>query len=324
MISRVFRHVSHQEIQKVAFSAMEEYKNFIFEVDSIQVWLSKVLKSPSPVILQAYANWSLPCRKIVRVLEQKAMLDEGKWNYARMDIDEMNELASALSIFKVPTLFLINKGNVFSKVEGIITEENINEIVEDAKLVAGLVSDENVFQGLLMAGEEFVKDKKFLEAIKSFEEAKGYKEFSEKYQARIVKGLLQAYFLMGDLEKTKEILENAKNQGFFDQEIIEIEEKVLKKFEKDQENQGKIDELKRDVSQDPDNFELLSKLALAYHSAGLNEQAIEISLGIIEKEKSFKGFGQKTVLQIINDLGNDHLLTKPTRKKMQSLYIKFS
>lgn len=324
MISRLFRQISHQEIKKVAVNAMEEYKSFIFEVDSINTWLNRVLRNPQPVILQAYANFSLACRKITPILEKKAMLDEGKWHYARMDIEEVEELASALNIVKVPTLFLINKGNALNKIDDILTEEAINEFVEDAKLVAGLTSDETVFQGLLLAGEDFIKEKKYNEALRSFNEALSYKEFTDKYQLEIVRGLLQAYYSMGDIAKAKDLIEKVKSENISDPLVSEIDSKIAESSSKTEEIHSKIQNLKNSLASDPENHQLISSLALAYHSSGASESAIELALNLITKEKSFKGLGQKAIVQILNDLGPDHVLTKPARKKLQSLYIKFS
>jgi thioredoxin-like negative regulator of GroEL len=35
----------------------------------------------------------------------------GKWALASLDVDEIPELASSLKVIKVPSLFLINRGN---------------------------------------------------------------------------------------------------------------------------------------------------------------------------------------------------------------------
>ena len=324
MIKLVIRHISQQEIKKTAMSALEEYKNFVFEVDSINVWLSQVMKSQAPIVLQAYANWSLPCRKLTPLIQKKALMDEGKWLYARLDIDEMNELASALEVIKVPALFLVNKGNVMNRVEGIITEEALNEFIEDAKLLAGLVSDETVFQGLLSAGEEFVKEKKYNEAIRAFQEALSYKQYAEVYKTQCWEGLLSTYYMMGDAKKVEECLKVLEGGQQVSQKAQEVRGKIEEKKGKESEVCKKIEEIKGRVEGNPGDFEGFAELAWVYHENGRSEEAIKVALELIEKEKSFKGLGQKVVVRILNELGNDHLLTKPARKKMQSLLIKYS
>lgn len=324
MIKLFIRHISQQQIQKTAMSALEEYKNFVFEVDSINVWLSKVMKSQVPIVLQAYANWSLPCRKLTPIIQNKALLDEGKWQYARLDIDEMNDLATVLEIIKVPTLFLINKGNVMNRVEGIITEDALTEFIEDAKLLAGLVSDETVFQGLLNAGEDFIKEKKYNEAIRTFQEALTYKQFAEIYKTQCWEGLLTTYYLMGDLKKVEGCLKVLEEGQQISQKVQEIKGKIEENKGKENEVCKRIEELKERVKGNEKDFEGVAELAWVLHENGRNEEAVQIALGLIEKEKSFKGFGQKVLVRILNELGNDHLLTKPTRKIMQSLLIKYS
>lgn len=324
MFKLIKRFKSHQDIQKVAMSALEEYKNFIFEVDSINTWLSRVMKNPHPIILQAYADWSLHSQKLNPILEKRAMKDEGKWLYCRFNIDEMTELSNALEIMRVPTLFLINKGNVMNKLEGNLTESELDDIIGDAKLIAGLLSDETVYQGLLQAGEDFIKEKKYNEAIKTFKEALGNKEFGEKYNTQCLEGMLCSYFGMGEFSKARECLDMIEGKGIKTEKILEIKEKLMENIGKQKSVNEKIEKIKENIRNDLGNFSHLAELAWVFHENGKSEEGIEVALDLIEKEKSFKGFGQKVIVRILNELGNDHLLTKPARKRMQSLFIKYS
>ena len=234
-----------------------------------------------------------------------------------------------MQITIVPTILLINKGNSINRIEGLPTEESINEFIDEVKLFSGLVSDETIFQGLLLAGKEFIEEKKYNEAVKSYEEALKVKEFGKKYQDQCIAGLLKSYFLQGDISKADEFL-------------LKIDQKLIERSKEIQETITKITETKNNTSKKSEEFqskkneyeEILKKnqedyitrcnLALHYHLYGFNEEAIEICLGTISLEKSFKGQGQKTIIQILNNLGSSHVLVKPTRKRLQQLYNKYS
>jgi hypothetical protein len=54
---------------------------------------------------------------------------------------------------------LINQGHSINRVEGILTEEQINEFIDDVKVFSGLTTDEMVVKGLILAGNEFIAEK---------------------------------------------------------------------------------------------------------------------------------------------------------------------
>lgn len=329
MMRQVVRFFNEKNLKNIAFKAMEEYKEFVFEVDSVATWLERVLRNPNPVVLQAYANWSIPCRKLMPILEKKTLEAEGKWAYCRLDIDEVPDLATALQIKLVPTVFLINKGHSMNRIEGLPTEESINEFLDDVKLVAGLESDEMVFQGLLLAGKDFIQEKKYDEALRSFLEALRVKGFGEKHAVECWEGILKAAFNKGDIKLAQEYLEKIKLRK---PELSAEGAKFVENVEKSFNDNAKMSEefmkkkavIEEKIRQNPTNYEFMSELCKLYHENGHYEEAIEIGLEIIGFEKSFKGYGQKAVVGILNDLGPSHVLTKPTRKRLQGLHNKYS
>lgn len=321
LLSRKF---NEKTLKEVAWNALEEYKQFIFEVDSINTWLERIMRYPKPVVLQAYTNWSIPCRKLIPILEKKALLAEGKWAYCRLDIEELPDLASGLQVSIVPTLFLLNRGHSVNRIEGMPTEEGLNQFLDDALLLAGLESDETVFKGLLLAGKEFFAEKKYDEAIKIYAEAMKSKDFFEKYKEECLLGLGKALYHKGETENSEKnfakILQN--------QEAAEYFEKIQKAKQdstiKDSKFLARVKEIECDLKFDQNNFELQGKLAFVYHEFGYHAEALDICISLIALERNFKGFGQKAAIFILNNLGPSHILTKPTRKRLQQLHNKYS
>jgi thioredoxin 1 len=329
MYKLVLRRVNGSNLKEVAWKALEEYKSFIFEVDSATAWLEKVMKSPKPVILQAYANWSIPCRKLTPILEKKTLESEGQWCYGRLDIDEVPDVASALQVSIVPTIFLINKGHSINRLEGLPTEETIKDLIDDVKILAGLDTDENIFKALLMAAQEFLHEKKYDDAIKTFNQALNVKEFTEKYQVQCWFGLLKAYFLKGYLDKAEEYSKKINSSpGEINSEIKEYLDKISNAKENINQKSSDFLKKKKEIEDklitNSNNFELRSELAILYYNNSLYQEAIETALKTIELENSFTGHGQKTIIFILNNLGPSHILTKPTRKRLQQLHSKYN
>lgn len=77
------------------------------------------MKADQPIILDAYASWCAPCKKLAPILEQAAVDNEGKFKLIKMDIDNLPQLATGLAVKQVPALFLIYRGNVIDTMVGM-------------------------------------------------------------------------------------------------------------------------------------------------------------------------------------------------------------
>jgi thioredoxin len=86
--------------------------NFIDELRDTKEWQTKVMEAKVPVILDCYADWCGPCKKLTPVLEKVTNDYEGKFRLVKLNIDTLPELTRALNVKSVPALFLIYKGNV--------------------------------------------------------------------------------------------------------------------------------------------------------------------------------------------------------------------
>jgi len=47
------------------------------------------MKADKPIILDCYASWCAPCKKLMPILEQAAIDNEGKFKLVKMDIDSL-------------------------------------------------------------------------------------------------------------------------------------------------------------------------------------------------------------------------------------------
>lgn len=68
---------------------LKEAKKIIDEVTEYSQFNSKVMQSDKPVILDCYADWCAPCRKLMPLLEKAALENEGKFKLVKMNIDTL-------------------------------------------------------------------------------------------------------------------------------------------------------------------------------------------------------------------------------------------
>ena len=78
---------------------------------------SEVLNSEKKVLLDFWAPWCGPCRMVVPIVEEIAD-ERPDIKVGKINVDENPELASQFGIMSIPTLVVIENGNVVNQAMG--------------------------------------------------------------------------------------------------------------------------------------------------------------------------------------------------------------
>ena len=93
----------------------------------------EVMESAQPVLLDFWANWCGPCRRLSPVLEKLAEKYKDKIVVYKVDTDKERELAAAFGITSLPTLVFIPMDGKPQASQGALPEEvlekGINEVL---------------------------------------------------------------------------------------------------------------------------------------------------------------------------------------------------
>jgi thioredoxin 1 len=85
----------------------------------------EVLKSPTPILVDFWAEWCSPCRALAPILDELAAEYDGKVKIGKVNIDEHQGLASQFGIQSIPTLLLFKDGQVAEQIVGLRSKRDL-------------------------------------------------------------------------------------------------------------------------------------------------------------------------------------------------------
>ncbi|MBQ2297858.1 MAG: thioredoxin [Bacteroidaceae bacterium] len=89
---------------------------------------NEVLAQDKPVVLDFWATWCGPCRKIGPTIQELADEYEGQVIVGKVNIEEeADDLVSEFGIRNIPTILFIKGGEVVDKVVGAAPKSTIEE-----------------------------------------------------------------------------------------------------------------------------------------------------------------------------------------------------
>jgi thioredoxin reductase (NADPH) len=92
----------------------------VVEITSIEQFEQELKTSSVPVVVDFYATWCSPCKRIAPKLEATAQVLIGKIKFLKVNVDQLNELTSSYRISSMPTVLFFNQ-------EGVVQDRKVGE-----------------------------------------------------------------------------------------------------------------------------------------------------------------------------------------------------
>ena len=252
-----------------------------------------------PVVVDFWADNCPPCRMLAPILEQIAKDYDGKFTLVKANLERNMKAAGEFNVQVVPTVYAISNGDPVDFFQGLLPEEQLRQWID----------------GILVSGEA-VEALRLEDADPSAAEAK-YRAVLEQTpdNSSASIGLARVLVAQERTDEAQEVIDQLEKRGFLEPEG----EKVKASLQLRGMQGVDVDQARATAEAAPDDLDLQLKLAEALAAKEQFQEAMDVCLGIVQKDKTGVGDQARQVMVDIFRVLSDEDLVREYRRKLSTL-----
>ena len=260
-----------------------------------------------PIVLDFWAPWCDPCRQLTPLLEKLVVEDAGRWLLVKINIDDCQELAQAFGVESIPLLVAFLDGQPVDSAPGVQTEEQLREWL--ARFVPSHAS-------------VLVADGDALEATEPAQAAAKYREalVLEPDNSEVKIRLARVAMTLDDTAGALALVGELEERGFLEPEAQALKDQL--DVTSSASLSGGVDEARKAAQESPADEDLQLKLAQALAAERQFEEAFEVCLGIVGRDRDGRGQDARDALVTFFGMptANPELVSTARRRLATLLY----
>ena len=91
---------------------------------------AETLQEGKPMVLDFWAEWCGPCRKVSPIMDELAEDYAGRVNIGKMNVDENNDIVAQYCIRNIPTVLFFKNGELVDKIVGAVPKDKFVAKIE--------------------------------------------------------------------------------------------------------------------------------------------------------------------------------------------------
>ena len=275
-----------------------------------------------PVIVDFWAPGSAPCKQMLPALEKAVAAAAGAVLMVKVNIDRNPELAQALRIQSVPTVYAFFQGKPVDGFAGARPESDLCAFVDKLMLLAGspaaagnpaALTAEQV-KKIMAEADQFFQQGKHDEAMARY----GGLMEADAENMEALGGIGWCLLAQGDVAGVREMLghltpeqlKSGRLRGLQFIIALEAQAAVLED----------VSALEQKLLKNPNDLPARFDLARQYLAAGQLEKGIDALITLIRQNRDWQEKKARTLLlEIFEAMGNAHPLTLSGRRKLSAV-----
>ena len=107
---------------------LETFKEKVFDFEAEKEWK---YKGDVPAIIDFYADWCGPCKRIAPIMEELAIEYDGKVKIYKIDTEDQKQLASIFGIRSIPSILFIPKDGQPQMSTGALPKAEFEKMIKE-------------------------------------------------------------------------------------------------------------------------------------------------------------------------------------------------
>lgn len=91
----------------------------------------EILDEKIPCLVDFWAEWCGPCKRVAPIVEELAEEYRGKCKIAKLNIDDGQRTASDFGVMSIPTLIFFRDGKAVNQVVGALSKSELKSKIEE-------------------------------------------------------------------------------------------------------------------------------------------------------------------------------------------------
>ncbi|MDH3633732.1 MAG: thioredoxin [Gammaproteobacteria bacterium] len=259
-----------------------------------------------PVLVDFWADWCQPCQTIMPMLAKLAEEYAGKFELAKVNADEEQELAAHFGIKSLPTMKLFYQGQIVDERMGAVPESDIRAMI-DKHIVS---ESDQMVQAAMMAYQQG-NTAQALEVLNNV-------LAKDPDNAELKVTIAQMVYGEGDTESAQALLDSLDNEGAKLDAAIKLRAEI--NLAAQLADLPDPSEIEQRLAQNPNDLKALLQKSRHLTAQGDYDNAMECLLTIMRTDRGFEDdISRTSMLELFDMLGGEHPSVQKYRRKLFNL-----